>query len=52
MMYPYPHIFDDVLAKVKVDIKSSDPIPKMMEEKFNEEFKEENKNEDSGNQTE
>lgn len=51
-MDSYPNIFDDLISKVEVEIKGSDPIPKMMQEKFNEEFKEENKNEDSRNQTE
>ena len=36
MMYPYPKVFDDIISKVKVDIKGSDPITKiiqMMDEK-------------------
>lgn len=52
MMYPYPGIFDDLLTKVKNDIKGSDPIPKMMERIVKEEFEEETKDEDSGSKSE
>ena len=40
MMYPYPDIFDDLISKVKVDIKASDPLPKYIE-RMSKEIKEE-----------
>ena len=49
MMYSYPKIFDDIISKVKVDIKGSDPLPKIMQIL---DEKEKNINEDFGSKTE
>ena len=47
MMYPYPDIFDDLITKVKIDIKRTDPLPKHFENIIKEEIKEEKSNENS-----
>ena len=49
MMYSYPKIFDDIISKVKVDIKGSDPLPKVMQIL---DEKEKKNNEDFGSKTE
>lgn len=50
-MDSYPNVFDDLISKVKIEIKGSDPIPKLIENVVKENYQEDENYEDSGNQT-
>ena len=50
-MDSYPNVFDDLISKVKIEIKGSDTIPKLIENVVKENYQEDENYEDSGNQT-